>query len=135
MPDRSNPAGGQAERATEAGPRRRHPRGEIALLVQYRYGVLEEFRTDYTLNVSRSGLFITATEKRPLGTRVYVQLTTQDGQHFLQGEGRVVRHAAGGYAIELAFEPDAAAVLAGLVEESQLAPTRRKNRKERRLRS
>ena len=99
--------------------RRRHPRVDIPLLVQYRFGALEEFRTDYALNVSRSGLFIETREIRPPGTRVFVQLTTRDGQHFLQGEGRVVRSMGGGYAIELTgFDGEAQAVLEGLVRDA-----------------
>jgi len=97
--------------------RRRHPRVDIPLLVQYRFGALEEFRTDYAINVSRMGLFITTEEQRPVGTRVYVQLTTRDGQHFLQGEGRVVRAAEGGNAIELVgFDERAQGVLDVLVQ-------------------
>lgn len=99
--------------------RRRHPRVDIPLLVQYRFGALEEFRTDYAINVSRVGLFISTSEQRPVGTRVYVQLTTRDGQHFLQGEGRVVRAAEGGHAIELVgFDERAQAVLEALVREA-----------------
>lgn len=99
--------------------RRRHPRVDIPLLVQYRFGALEEFRTDYAINVSRMGLFITTEEQRPVGTRVYVQLTTRDGQHFLQGEGRVVRAAEGGNAIELVgFDERAQGVLDALVQEA-----------------
>jgi hypothetical protein len=104
---------------TQGQERRRHPRVDIPLLVQYRFGALEEFRTDYALNVSRSGLFISTTEARPPGTRVFVQLTTRDGQHFLQGEGRVVRNTDGGYAIELVgFDSEAHAVLDALVAEA-----------------
>jgi hypothetical protein len=99
--------------------KRRHPRVDIPLLVQYRYGALEEFHTDYALNVSRSGLFISTSEARPPGTRVFVQLTTRDGKHFLQGEGRVVRNADGGYAIELVgFDAEAQAVLDELVQQA-----------------
>jgi hypothetical protein len=89
---------------------------DIPLLVQYRFGALEDFRTDYAVNVSRSGMFIETKETRPAGTRVFVQLTTRDGQHLLQGEGRVVRTADGGYAIELVgFEEAAQRVLDDLV--------------------
>jgi hypothetical protein len=102
-----------------AANRRRHPRVDIALLVQYRFGALEEFRTDYALNVSRSGLFISTPEVRPPGTRVFVQLTTRDGKHLLQGEGRVVRNVDGGYAIELVgFDEEAHTILDGLVQEA-----------------
>jgi hypothetical protein len=105
--------------------RRRHPRVDIPLLVQYRFGALDEFKTDYAINVSRSGLFISTKETRPAGTRVFVHLTTRDGRHFLQGEGRVVRNAEGGYAIELVgFDDEAQGVLDALVAEA-LAQARR----------
>jgi type IV pilus assembly protein PilZ len=101
----------------EGENRRRHPRVDIPLLVQYRFTALEEFRTDYAINVSRSGLFIETDDSRPIGTRVFVQLTTRDGAHLLQGEGRVVRQAGGGWAIELVgFDDAARAVLDSMVE-------------------
>ncbi len=99
--------------------RRRHPRVDVPLLVQYRFGALEELRTEYALNVSVSGMFISTTEAKPVGTRVFVQLTTRDGRHFLQGEGRVVRNADGGYGIELVgFDDEARAALEELVREA-----------------
>jgi hypothetical protein len=101
---------------TEYANKRRHPRVDVPLLVQYRFGPLEELRTEYAVNVSASGMFIATTEKRPAGTRVFVQLTTRDGRHFLQGDGCVVRNADGGYAIELVgFDADARGVLEALV--------------------
>ena len=104
---------------TEHVQRRRHPRVDIPLLVQYRFGALEELRTEYALNVSVGGMFIATHEKRPPGTRVFVQLTTRDGRHFLQGEGKVVRSEGGGYAIELVgFDDDARAVLEALVNDA-----------------
>lgn len=99
--------------------RRRHPRVDIPLLVQYRFGSLEEFRTDYAINVSAAGLFIETTEARPLGTLVYVHLTTRDGLHMLRGNGRVVRAAHGGYAIELVgFDAEARAIVDDIVREA-----------------
>jgi hypothetical protein len=97
--------------------KRRHQRVSVPLLVQYRFGALEEPHFDYALNVSQSGLFIACDADRPVGTRVFVQLTTRDGAHFLQGEGQVRRTAEGGYAIELTgFDEDARKVLEGLVQ-------------------
>ena len=105
--------------------KRRHPRVSVPLLVQYRYGALEEPRIDYALNVSQSGLFIATDEQRPPGTRVFVQLTTRDGVHFLQGEGQVIWSQEGGYAIELVgFDEAARAILDGLVKEAMEAESR-----------
>ena len=104
---------------TDFANKRRHPRVDIPLLVQYRFGPLEDLRTEYAINVSASGLFIATAEVKPIGTRVFVQLTTRDGRHFLQGEGSVVRNADGGYAIELVgFDDDAKAVLDDLVRDA-----------------
>ena len=105
------------ESAEEEGRnRRRHDRVDVPLLVQYRFGALDEPRFDYALNVSRSGIFINCSEEHETGTRVYVQLTTRDGAHFLQGEGTVVRRTEGGYAIDLdGFSAEDSAVLDKLV--------------------
>lgn len=101
----------------KSSPQRRHARVAVPLLVQYRFGALEEPHFDYALNVSQSGLFIATDAQRPVGTKVFIQLTTRDGAHFLQGEGTVVRLAEGGYAIELTgFDDEARAVLEALVQ-------------------
>lgn len=95
---------------------RRHPRAAIPLLVQYRFGTAEEFRIDYALNISQSGLFIDAETDRDPGTEVFVQLTTRDGAHFLQGQGTVVRRGKG-TAIELfGFDDGAQKILGELVQ-------------------
>ncbi|MCP4503594.1 MAG: hypothetical protein GY822_26985 [Deltaproteobacteria bacterium] len=104
---------------------RRHDRAQIPLLVQYRFGPLEELHTDYALNVSKSGLFIDSDEAHAAGTRVVVQLTSRDGQHFLQGEGKVVR-AGSGCAIELTdFDDDAQKILDGWVKAALADDTQR----------
>lgn len=110
-------------------PQRRHTRVAVPLLVQYRFGALEEPHFDYALNVSQSGLFIATDAQRPVGTKVFIQLTTRDGAHFLQGEGTVVRAAEGGSAIELTgFDDEARAVLEDLVQKvlEDSAPVARK---------
>lgn len=110
---------------------RKHPRVDVPLLVQYRYGPSEELHTEYALNVSVGGMFISTQDSKPLGTQVYVQLTTRDGAHFLQGEGKVVRCVDGGYAIELlGFAPESEAILEQLVNDAMAkqagtAPVRR----------
>lgn len=99
--------------------KRRHQRVSVPLLVQYRFGALEEPHFDYALNVSQSGLFIATSVEKPAGTKVFIQVTTRDGVHFLQGEGEVVRSQEGGSAIELTgFDAEARAVLDELVHKA-----------------
>jgi hypothetical protein len=84
--------------------RRRHRRIERPLLVQIRYTAVETPRTVYALNVSESGLFLDVDDNKPLGTRVFVQITSIDGTKLLRSEGKVVRKADGGVGVELVLE-------------------------------
>ncbi len=108
--------------------RRRHPRVDLPVLVQVRYAATEPPRTVYAVNISQSGLFLDVDDGRPVGSRVFVQVTTTDGKHLLRGEGRVVRrpHVAadgssqkGGCGIELTgFDAAARAILQQLVDDA-----------------
>ncbi len=101
--------------------RRRHPRVDLPVLVQIRYTATEPPKTVYAVNVSESGIFIDVDDGKPLGARVFVQLTTTDGNQLLRGEGRVVRRPGdgGGIGIELTgFDAAARAVLKKLVDDS-----------------
>lgn len=75
--------------------RRRHRRVDLPVLVQIRYTATEAPKTVYAINVSESGLFLDVDDGKPLGTRVFVQVTTTDGNQLLRGEGRVVRRVVG----------------------------------------
>jgi hypothetical protein len=95
--------------------KRRHTRVSVPLLVQYRFGKAEDYEIDYALNVSQSGLLLDAQTDKPDGTRVFIQLTTRDGLHLLQGEGKVIRTARG-TAIELVgFSDESREILDALV--------------------
>ena len=86
------------------------------MLVQVRYTATEPLRTVYAVNVSESGLFIDVDDAKPLGTRVFVQVTTPDGNQIVRGDGRVVRRVDGGVGIELTgFADDARAALKKLI--------------------
>lgn len=105
--------------------RRRHPRVDLPVLVQIRYTATEAPKTVYAVNLSESGIFIDVDDGKPLGSRVFVQLTTTDGNQLLRGEGRVVRRLAedgrdgGGVGIELTgFDAAARAVLKKLVDDA-----------------
>lgn len=110
--------------------RRRHARVDLPVLVQIRYTATEAARTVYAVNISQSGLFLDVDDGKPVGSRVFVQVTTTDGKHLLRGEGRVVRrpHIAssatepgqqGGCGVELTgFDAAARAILQKLVDDA-----------------
>jgi len=96
--------------------RRRHARADVAVLVQIRYNASETPKTVYALNISESGLFLDVDDGKPMGTRVFVQVTTTDGNQLLRGDGRVVRREDGGVGVELTgFDEAARSVLRALV--------------------
>jgi hypothetical protein len=106
--------------ASGGADRRRFPRVEIPLLVQIRYAATEAPRTVYSLNVSERGLFLDVDDGKPLGTRVFVQVTTRDGRNRVRGEGRVVRRENGGCGIELlGFDDEARRVLLGIMSDGE----------------
>jgi hypothetical protein len=84
--------------------RRRFRRIEVPLLVQIRYSAVEAPRTVYALNVSEGGVFLDVDDNKPLGTRVFIQITSPDGIRMLRSEGKVVRKAGGGTGVELVLE-------------------------------
>ncbi|MCX7943493.1 MAG: TIGR02266 family protein [Deltaproteobacteria bacterium] len=70
--------------------RRRYPRVPLSLLVQYKFNSLEEFISEYALNISLGGMFIKTTEPREKGILIYFQFTLADGSKLIEGLGRVV---------------------------------------------
>lgn len=100
--------------------RRRHARVDVAVLVQIRYNASETPKTVYATNISESGLFLDIDDGKPVGTRVFVQVTTTDGNQLLRGDGRVVRREDGGVGVELTgFDEAARAVLRALAERAR----------------
>lgn len=82
--------------------RRRHPRRDLCVLVQLRQSAQALPQTVYALNVSESGLFVDVDDASfAVGDRVFVQVTTPDGNQIVKAEGRVARKADGGLGIAL----------------------------------
>jgi hypothetical protein len=99
----------------EGSERRISNRVRVPLLVQYRFDDIGEFNTDYALDVSESGLFICTETPHPIGTPVFIQVTTREGE-LLTGQGHVARDAEGGQGIVLdGFDEAAKTVLARIV--------------------
>ena len=70
---------------------RKHRRKQLPLLVQYRFSLLKEFHTDYSVNISGGGLFLTMPDAPALGSTVYLQFIMRGGGRIIQCRGRVVR--------------------------------------------
>lgn len=71
--------------------RRRHPRANIALLVQYRFNTLEDFLAEYATNLSPGGMFIQTDAASPVGSTLHLQFSLKDGSRLIDGIVRVVR--------------------------------------------
>lgn len=70
--------------------RRRHPRVELDLLVQFRSDTFEEFLVEYATNISEGGMFVRTTTPRPHGTTLYFQFVLRDGRTLIEGLAKVV---------------------------------------------
>jgi uncharacterized protein (TIGR02266 family) len=71
--------------------KRRHPRKELSLLVQYRFNTFEEFLAEYSVDISVGGMFIRTDKPRPQGSMIYLQFALRDGSKLIEGLGQVVR--------------------------------------------
>jgi uncharacterized protein (TIGR02266 family) len=82
--------------------RRRHPRADLSLLIQYRFNTMEEFLSEYATNISIGGMFIKTPEPRTQGTLIYFQFTLKDGSKLIEGLGRVTwaKHGVAGKVVE-----------------------------------
>lgn len=70
---------------------RKHPRTEVALLVQYRFNSFEDFLAEYAVNLSPGGMFIRTDTPHELGAMISMQFSLKDGSKLIEGMGRVVR--------------------------------------------
>lgn len=73
-----------------SNPRRRHPRTQLSILVQYRFNTFEDFLAEYSVNISLGGMFIRTDEPAEKGEMIYLQFSLKDGSKLIEGMGRVV---------------------------------------------
>ena len=85
-----------ADQSQEADDRRKHPRAPLHMLVQFRFDTLEDFISEYSMDISMSGIFIHTTEPRPVGTPIWLQFTLKDGSTIIEALGKVARMAPPG---------------------------------------
>jgi uncharacterized protein (TIGR02266 family) len=71
--------------------RRKFPRVPLSLLIQYRFDTLEDFLSEYSVDISQGGMFIRTDDIREEGSLVYLQFYLRDGAKLIEGLGKVVR--------------------------------------------
>lgn len=76
---------------TDDDNRRKHPRTELSLLVQYRFHTFEEFLEEVSLNISPGGMFIRTDAPHEEDSVIFLKFSLTDGSKLLEGMGRVVR--------------------------------------------
>jgi uncharacterized protein (TIGR02266 family) len=71
--------------------RRRDIRVPVVSLAKLRFPDFATFLDDYSLNISKGGIFIRSTHTKPVGTRIIFSLELEDYSKLIEGEGKVVR--------------------------------------------
>jgi uncharacterized protein (TIGR02266 family) len=72
----------------------REPRISVSAPVKIRYESILDFHEMQSVNISRSGMFLSCTDPRPVGTVIDFELALADGLSLLKGKGEVVRVAS-----------------------------------------
>ncbi len=72
----------------------REPRISVAAPVKIRYESILDFHEMQSVNISRSGMFLSCSDPRPVGTLIDFELALADGLSLFKGKGEVVRVAS-----------------------------------------
>jgi uncharacterized protein (TIGR02266 family) len=72
----------------------REPRISVSAPVKIRYESILDFHEMQSVNISRSGMFLSCSDPRPVGTIIDFELGLSDGLSLLKGKGEVVRVAS-----------------------------------------
>jgi uncharacterized protein (TIGR02266 family) len=93
----SEPARPETSSETPAGEapagadKRRAPRADLHILVQFRFTSFDEFLAEYATDISSGGMFLRTDQPRPEGALIYLQFALRDGSKLIEGLGKVVR--------------------------------------------
>ncbi len=75
---------------TDDSKRRRFTRVPVSMLIQYRFDNLEDFLSEYSVDMSLGGMFIRTDDIRDEGSLVYIQFYLRDGAKLIEGLAKVV---------------------------------------------
>jgi uncharacterized protein (TIGR02266 family) len=80
---------------TDGGSQRverpREARVSVTVPVKVHYESILDFHETQSVNISRSGMFLSCADPRPVGTTIDFELALSDGLTLLRGKGEVVR--------------------------------------------
>lgn len=89
-------AAGDPPEAAPPSERRTASRVQVAFPVRVRYDSVIDFVQTQSMNISRTGMFITTPEPAPIGSRIDFEFALSDGFTLLRGTAEVVRAVRGG---------------------------------------
>jgi uncharacterized protein (TIGR02266 family) len=69
--------------------KRKYERVPLSLLVQYRFNTVQEFLSEYAVNMSIGGMYIKTDEPREVGELIYFQFVLMGGDKLIEGLGKV----------------------------------------------
>lgn len=69
--------------------RRKYPRVDLNLLVQFRAKDYDTFLSDYAANISMGGMLVQTHDPRPEGSTLFFQFTTEQTGPLIEGMARV----------------------------------------------
>jgi hypothetical protein len=95
---------------------RRHRRGAIPLLIQYRFSPFEPYATDYSANISAGGLMLSCDDAPAHVSTILLRFLPRDSSRVILAQGEVLRRTEAGLAVRfLHIETDDRAFLEALV--------------------
>ena len=89
--NRRMPAPARPTTSPDGAEKRKSPRAELHILVQFRFDTFEDFLAEYSMDISVGGMFLRTDTPRPEGSMIYLQFALRDGSKLIEGLGKVVR--------------------------------------------
>ncbi|UCD85184.1 MAG: TIGR02266 family protein [Deltaproteobacteria bacterium] len=86
-----SPTGNRRKGERRKEDRRRDLRVPVVSLAKLRFPDFDAFLDEYSLNISRGGIFIKTKNAKPIGTRIIFSLALDDESKLIEGQGEVVR--------------------------------------------
>jgi uncharacterized protein (TIGR02266 family) len=95
----------------------RESRVAVTVPVKIRYQSILDFHETQSVNISRSGMFVSSSDIQPVGTTIDFELALSDGLSLLKGKGEVVRVTSMGMGVRFReLDPEARRFLDRIIQ-------------------